>query len=44
MLTVYTNGTSRAVCHNILEFSARVLATFQFGNLRVDAIPGKIPL
>jgi hypothetical protein len=35
---------NRAACHHILEFSARVLATFQLGNLRFDSIPGKIPL
>jgi hypothetical protein len=33
-----------AICHNILEFSARVLATFQFGNLRFGAFPFEILL
>jgi|GEM_PF-5896128 hypothetical protein len=28
-----------AICHNILEFSARVLATFPCGNLRFGAFP-----
>jgi hypothetical protein len=37
-------GSRRAVCHHILEFSARVLATFQFGNLRFDAISVDFPL
>ena len=34
----------RAICHNILEFSARLLATFPFGNLRFGAFPFEILL
>jgi hypothetical protein len=35
---------SSAICHNILEFSARVLATFPCGNLRFGAFPFEILL
>ena len=34
----------RAVCHHILEFSARVLATFRCGNLRFGEISVEFPL
>jgi len=33
-----------AVCHDILEFSARVLAIFPCGNLRFGAFPFEILL
>jgi hypothetical protein len=38
------NLFSRAVCHDILEFSARVLATFPCGSLRFGAFPFEILL
>ena len=37
IVDAFTNR--RAVCHDILEFSARVLATFPCGNLRFGAFP-----
>jgi hypothetical protein len=37
-------SNSGAVCHNILEFSARVLAISPCGNLRSDEISVEFPL